>query len=50
MMLAEPDSPCVRRICASPNHGARIGRNAPDSIILHYTGMADGTFRPVVAA
>ena len=41
-MLIEPDSGLVARLCASPNHGARAGGKAPDSIILHYTGMADG--------
>lgn len=25
----------------SPNHGERRGTNAPDMIVLHYTGMAD---------
>lgn len=35
-----PDSPCARRIHPSPNHGERRGIERPDSIILHYTGMA----------
>lgn len=26
----------------SPNHGERRGTNAPDLVVLHYTGMADG--------
>jgi N-acetylmuramoyl-L-alanine amidase len=33
-----PDSPLVDFVRASPNHGERRGR-APDSIVLHYTGM-----------
>ena len=41
-MLLVPESACVERLCASPNHGERVGRKRPDSIILHYTGMADG--------
>lgn len=41
-MLIVPDSGLVARLCASPNHGARVGGRAPDSIILHYTGMIDG--------
>ncbi|HLH12046.1 MAG TPA: N-acetylmuramoyl-L-alanine amidase [Methylovirgula sp.] len=35
-----PDSP-LAKIHPSPNFGARKGKG-PDSIILHYTGMADG--------
>ena len=34
-----PDSPVADRIHPSPNHGERKGCIAPDSIILHYTGM-----------
>ena len=34
-----PDSALVRAIRPSPNHGARQGYSAADSIILHYTGM-----------
>ena len=41
-MLIAPESGLVTRLCASPNHGERVGGRAPDSIILHYTGMADG--------
>jgi N-acetylmuramoyl-L-alanine amidase len=42
----KPDSPVADRLHPSPNHGPRQGgRNGlerrPDSIILHYTGMAD---------
>jgi N-acetylmuramoyl-L-alanine amidase len=42
----KPDSPCATRLFPSPNHGPRAGgrggeERAPDSIILHYTGMAD---------
>lgn len=42
----KPDSPCADKLYPSPNHGPRRdGRGgeerAPDSIILHYTGMAD---------
>lgn len=41
-----PDSPQADKLYPSPNHGARQGgrggeERAPDSIILHYTGMAD---------
>jgi N-acetylmuramoyl-L-alanine amidase len=42
----KPDSPLAMKVYPSPNHGARKhaggteGRR-PDSIILHYTGMAD---------
>lgn len=42
-MLVAPDSARADRLSPSPNHGERIGRKGgPDSIILHYTGMADG--------
>jgi N-acetylmuramoyl-L-alanine amidase len=39
-----PDSGLAGDIAPSPNHGARKGVIAPDSVILHYTGMptADG--------
>ncbi|OQP87824.1 N-acetylmuramoyl-L-alanine amidase [Rhizobium rhizosphaerae] len=30
------------RVLASPNHGERIGTDAPDRLILHYTGMETG--------
>lgn len=41
---SKPDSPVAARIYPSPNHGERhacqkTGNTAPDSIILHYTGM-----------
>lgn len=36
---ATPDSPLAQRVYPSPNHGERRGVSAPDSIILHYTGM-----------
>ncbi len=44
----KPDSPHVTRLFPSPNHGVRTGGRggelrAPDSIILHYTGMADAS-------
>ena len=42
MTLEIPDSRCVDRVRASPNHGVRLGRTRPDCIVLHYTGMADG--------
>jgi N-acetylmuramoyl-L-alanine amidase len=35
----QPDSPLAQRIHPSPNFGARRGVEAPDSVILHYTGM-----------
>ncbi|QXX76364.1 N-acetylmuramoyl-L-alanine amidase [Methylovirgula sp. HY1] len=35
-----PDSALVKVVRASPNHGERADNKAPDSIILHYTGMA----------
>lgn len=41
-MLTAPDSRCVARLCASPNHGERLGGAGPNSVVLHYTGMADG--------
>jgi N-acetylmuramoyl-L-alanine amidase len=34
--------PGIDTACRSPNHGSRIGYDAPDSIVLHYTGMVDG--------
>jgi N-acetylmuramoyl-L-alanine amidase len=36
------DSPLVRRIVASPNHGERLATSSPSLLILHYTGMPDG--------
>ena len=36
-----PDSPLVAAVRPSPNHGERR-RSGPDSLVLHYTGMADG--------
>lgn len=36
---ASPDSPLAQRIYPSPNFGERKGVLAPDSVILHYTGM-----------
>ena len=40
MTRFNPDSALVRTVRASPNHGEREDNKAPDSIILHYTGMA----------
>jgi N-acetylmuramoyl-L-alanine amidase len=34
-----PDSALAQRVYPSPNFGERRGCSAPDSIILHYTGM-----------
>lgn len=34
--------PSLIRTLRSPNHGPRIGYEAPDSVVLHYTGMVDG--------
>jgi N-acetylmuramoyl-L-alanine amidase len=36
-----PDSALVDRVHPSPNHGERRGTDRIDSIILHYTGMAE---------
>ncbi|MBE7184909.1 MAG: N-acetylmuramoyl-L-alanine amidase [Methylobacterium mesophilicum] len=36
-----PDQPGVT-VRPSPNHGERRGMNAPDILLLHYTGMASG--------
>jgi N-acetylmuramoyl-L-alanine amidase len=36
----DPDSALVREVRPSPNHAARRGKTA-DSIVLHYTGMAE---------
>ena len=36
------DSSVASTVRPSPNHGERRGRSAPDCIVLHYTGMADG--------
>ena len=41
-VLAAPDSALVRALRASPNHGPRLRGDAPDAVILHYTGMTDG--------
>ena len=38
-MTFPADSPLVQEVVPSPNHGERIGRSAPDMLILHYTGM-----------
>jgi N-acetylmuramoyl-L-alanine amidase len=40
-MAFDPDSALVRKVHPSPNQGERKGKK-PDSIILHYTGMASG--------
>jgi N-acetylmuramoyl-L-alanine amidase len=37
-----PDTSCPVRLHASPNHGERKEGRQPDSLVLHYTGMADG--------
>lgn len=39
----KPDSPHADRIHPSPNHGERRGAEQPNSIILHYTGMASAS-------
>ncbi len=46
------DSPLVDFVRASPNHGERRGRAAPDAIVLHYTGMptAEGALDRLCAA
>ena len=36
------DSALVDAVLPSPNHGERTAGRAPDCLILHYTGMADG--------
>lgn len=41
-MEFQPDSPLVAAVVVSPNHGERKGCERPDSVILHYTGMATG--------
>ena len=41
-VLARPDSALVRALRSSPNHGPRQRPDAPDAVILHYTGMTDG--------
>ncbi len=38
----QADSVLVGRVAASPNHGERRDARAPDCVVLHYTGMADG--------
>ncbi len=40
MTMFDSDSALVREVHPSPNHAARRGKTA-DSIVLHYTGMAD---------
>src|SRR5579871_1625724 len=37
-----PDSALAARFIPSPNHGERRGPTRPNSVILHYTGMASG--------
>ncbi len=37
-MTAAPDSKLATLWCPSPNYEARVGRRAPDMLILHYTG------------
>lgn len=37
-----PDSRLVAAVSPSPNHDERRGRDRPDAVVLHYTGMADG--------
>src|SRR5260370_3449618 len=36
-----PESSVVAEVRPSPNHGERRGTDAPDTIVLHYTGMPD---------
>ena len=43
MTLVTPDSLLVGAFLPSPNHGERRGFARPDSVILHYTGMATGS-------
>ncbi len=38
----KPDCALSAAFCASPNHGERKGGRTPDSLILHYTGVATG--------
>ena len=38
----DPDSALVRSVRPSPNHGERQDYDAPDTVILHYTGMETG--------
>ena len=40
MTFVTPDSLLVGAFLPSPNHGERRGFARPDSVILHYTGMA----------
>jgi N-acetylmuramoyl-L-alanine amidase len=42
MIAPDPDSPLAEAFLSSPNHGERRGFARPDSVILHYTGMATG--------
>src|SRR5271168_569293 len=41
-IVPTPDSPLVGAFLPSPNHGERRGFARPDSVVLHYTGMATG--------
>src|SRR5271169_4480112 len=41
-IVPAPDSPLVGEFLPSPNYGARRGFARPDSVVLHYTGMATG--------
>jgi N-acetylmuramoyl-L-alanine amidase len=41
--LLQPDSPKAVKLYPSPNHGERKEEARADSIILHYTGMADAS-------
>ena len=42
MTTVHPDSALVGAFLPSPNHGERRGYARPDSVIMHYTGMATG--------
>jgi N-acetylmuramoyl-L-alanine amidase len=42
MTALKPDSACVAKVHPSPNHGERKDGMRPSSLVLHYTGMADG--------
>ncbi len=43
MSPVAPESSCAAAFLASPNHGERKDGRRPDTIILHYTGMASST-------
>lgn len=45
MLIETPDCPLVAELRPSPNHGERIGCDAPDMILLHYTGAPAGEQR-----